>query len=288
MLGLRIGVEISAPVGRGTLLNRRKKLSDRLPRDLRERDAARFGQNLRRLDYISRFVALAAKRIGREIRRVGFDKDAVRRQLGRDRAQRARVFEGQNAGEGDEEAERDGAPRKLRTAGEAMQHSREGALPGFFFENARHVGVGFARMDDQRQAGLARGGDMGAKSALLRIARAVVVVIIEPRFADRDDFRVPRMGDQIVRRDVQLFVRIMRMRADRAKNIGKALCDRQHAGEAAHARRDGDKAPDAGVSGARDDRVELAGKIGKVEMAMAVDQHCSSPRYCAARASASI
>ena len=69
-----------------------------------------------------------------------------------------------------------------------MQHRREGALPCFFFENARGVVVGLARMDDQRQAGLARGRDMGAKAALLRLARRVVVVIIEPGLAERHDF----------------------------------------------------------------------------------------------------
>ena len=34
------------------------------------------------------------------------------------------------------------------------------------------VGVGIARMDDQRQAGLARRGDVAAKASLLRVARA--------------------------------------------------------------------------------------------------------------------
>ena len=77
--------------------------------------------------------------------------------------------------------------RQVAAAGEAMQHGREGALPRFLLENPRGVVVGIARMDDERQAGLARRRDMGAKAALLRVARRVVVVIVEAGFADGDD-----------------------------------------------------------------------------------------------------
>ena len=67
-------------------------------------------------------------------------------------------------------------------------------------KNARHVVVGLARMDDQRQAGLARRRDVGAEALLLRVARAVVVVIVEPGLADRHHLRMPRARDQIGRR----------------------------------------------------------------------------------------
>ena len=114
------------------------------------------------------------------------------RQFGGDRAQRRRILERQNAGERNKVPERDGAAGEIAAAGETMQHGGEGALPRFFFEDARGIVVGLAGMDDERQAGLARGGDMGAKSALLRLARRVVVVVIEPGFADRHDFGMPR------------------------------------------------------------------------------------------------
>ena len=121
---------------------------------------------------------------GREIGRVGLHEDAVGRQFGGDGAQRRRVLEGQNAGEGDVESKLNGAAGEVGAAGEAMQHGREGALPGFLFENSRGVGVGFARMDDERQAGFARRRDVGAEAALLRVARASVIVVVEPSFAD--------------------------------------------------------------------------------------------------------
>ena len=71
------------------------------------------------------------------------------------------------------QAERDRPLGQLAAAGEAVQHGREGALPGLLLQDARHVVVGLAGMDHQRQAGRARGRDMGAETLLLRVARAV-------------------------------------------------------------------------------------------------------------------
>ena len=79
-----------------------------------------------------------------------------------------------------------------------MQHGREGALPRFLLQDPRHVVVGVARMDDQRQPGRARRGDVGAEALLLRVARAVVVVIVEPGLADRDHLGMARARDELV------------------------------------------------------------------------------------------
>ena len=89
----------------------------------------------------------------------------------------------------------------------------------------------------------------------------------------RHDFGVPRARDEIARRHVQFLMGVMRMSADRAKHVGKALGDRQHLGVARNPRRDGHQARDAGCARAVDDSVKLSGKIRKIEMAMAVDQH---------------
>ena len=78
-----------------------------------------------------------------------------------------------------------------------MQHGREDALPCFLFEDARHIVVGVARMDDQRQTGFARRRDVAAKAALLRVARRVIVVVVEAGLADRHDFGMPRARDQV-------------------------------------------------------------------------------------------
>ena len=71
-------------------------------------------------------------------------------------------------------------------------------------------------MDHQRQAGFAGGGDMGAEALLLRVARAVVVVVVEPRLADRHHLGMAGARDQVGGADVELLVGVVRMGADRA------------------------------------------------------------------------
>ena len=56
--------------------------------------------------------------------------------------------------------------RQAAARRKAVQDEGEAALPRFVFEDGRHVVVGIARMDHQRQAGLARGRDMRAKASL--------------------------------------------------------------------------------------------------------------------------
>ena len=90
-------------------------------------------------------------------------------------------------------------PVKARSRPPVKQCSTAGKAPFPVSSRriARHVVVGLARMDHQRQAGLARRRDMGAEALLLRVARAVVVVIVEPGLADRHDLRMPRLRDEI-------------------------------------------------------------------------------------------
>ena len=72
-----------------------------------------------------------------------------------------------------DKAQRDRLHRQLPPAGVAMQHRAKRSLGHFVFENAAATLVGLAGMNDQRQAGRARRGDVGAKAALLRFRRAV-------------------------------------------------------------------------------------------------------------------
>ena len=170
-------------------------------------------------------------------------------------------------------AQLDGFERQIAAAGKAMQHGREGALPAFLLQNPRHVGVAVARMDDQRQPGFARRGNVLAQALRLRLARRIVVVIVEPGLADRHDLRMFRQRDQRLGVDVQFLMGVVRMGADRAENLRKFLCDRKHLRKFPHAGADGDHAADAGGAGARHHGVEFAGEIGKIEVAVAVDEH---------------
>ena len=82
-----------------------------------------------------------------------------------------------------------------------------------------------------------------------------------------------RQLDQFAGGNAVLFISVMRMGADRAIDVGKPLGDGEQPAEPLHPGRDGDDAADAGRLGARDDGVEVLGKIRKVEMAVAVDEH---------------
>ena len=81
------------------------------------------------------------------------------------------------------------------------------------------VGVGLARVDLERQPGLARGGDVAAEAFGLRLGRRVLVVVVEARLADGDDLRVLREAHDLVGRMSQLLVRVVGMRADRAIDV---------------------------------------------------------------------
>ena len=114
---------------------------------------------------------------------------------------------------------------------------------------------------------------MGAKTALLRLGRAVLVEIIQPRLAQRNDLRVLRQFDQFAGRNAVFLIGMMRMGADRTVDVGKPFGDGKQPAEPPDAGRDRDDAADTGRLGTRDDAVEILGEIRKVEMAMAVDKH---------------
>lgn len=154
-----------------------------------------------------------------------------------------------------------------------MQDEREGALPCLVAQDRDHVVVGIACVNDQRQSGLARGCDMCTQALSLRIARRLVVKIVEAGLADRDHLRVLGQSNKILRRDVELLGGIVRMRADGAEHFLERLCNFKDLLESLHARRYRDHAPDTSRQGAGDDGRPLLGKIRKIQMAMAVDKH---------------
>ena len=158
-----------------------------------------------------------------------------------------------------------------------MEQGAEPPLPHFSRQDRRHVVVGVARMDDERQVELAGKRDMAAKDPLSDVARRAVVVIVEARLADPDAFGMSgecAHGVEILR---VLPGRLMRMRADGEEHVVVPLRDRDHARGLRHFRADGDHALDAGRARALDDRVEVVGEVGKIEVAMAVDERHSAP-----------
>src|SRR5690606_21015334 len=74
-------------------------------------------------------------------------------------------------------------------------------------------------MDLQRQAGFACSRNMPAKTFGLPMCTGVLVEIVEARLADRNTFWMRGKPDNLLRGDIQLLVRIVRMCADRTVNI---------------------------------------------------------------------
>ena len=67
-----------------------------------------------------------------------------------------------------------------------------------FSRNRDRVGIGIATVHDERQADCTRSRDMRAKESALYIARTAIVMIVEPGFADADDLRMVREGNELV------------------------------------------------------------------------------------------
>ena len=76
-------------------------------------------------------------------------------------------------------------------------------------------------MDYQRQPGFTGGRDVGAEAVFLRLARRVVVVVVETGLAKRNDFGLARARDEVGRADVEFLMGVVRMRADRAEHVRK-------------------------------------------------------------------
>jgi len=91
--------------------------------------------------------------------------------------------------------------------------------------------------------------------------------------AERHHLWVLGQFDQFAWGNPILFIGLMRMGADRAIDVRKSLRDRKQRAETPHPRRYRDDAPYPGGFRARDNAVEIVGKVGKVEVAVAVDKH---------------
>ena len=154
-----------------------------------------------------------------------------------------------------------------------MEDKGKGPLPHLFCQDGSHVVIGIARMNDQRQAGRPRRRDVIAKAFCLHLARRAVIEIVEARLADGHDLWMGREPYEILARHVRFFRSVVRMRADGAVDLVIGFGDVENCRKLCYARRNGHHAADPRRHSARDHRVALFGEIGKVQMAMAVDEH---------------
>ena len=225
------------------------------------------------MNHVSGLVAAATMGHRREIGRIGLHQQPVHRHVAGDGAHLLGVLERQDARKRDVEADLqrslgDGAARA-----EAVDDAGEGPLPRLLAKDAAGVLVRGPRVHDERQPGLPRRRDMLAKTGLLLRPRAVVVVEIQPGFANPDHLRMLRHPNQVVGRHLRLLGDVVRMDPDRAPNRFMSLGQAADRIELGHPRADGLQGADPGLRRARKHAIEIVAEVGEVEMAVAVNQH---------------
>src|SRR3546814_17261955 len=109
-----------------------------------------------------------------------------------------------------------------------MDHSGEALPVHLFAEQGRRVGVGIARVDDDRQAGPLRRVAVAAETVLLPHAVALVVIIIEPGLADTDYARVHGTFDPLRGLDVGMMIAAVRMDTDASPDLRVRLSSGKH------------------------------------------------------------
>jgi hypothetical protein len=146
-----------------------------------------------------------------------------------------------------------------------------GARAVFLGQDAGHVLIGVAGMDDERQARLARGRDVDAQALLLHLGAVGGVVVVEPAFADADEFRVLGQGDQLVDGGHGLIGGAHRVGAGGPEDGIMGLGDGAHLRGLPQFRADRHHAAHTGGHGPVHDLGALGVEIGEIQVAMAVD-----------------
>src|SRR5476649_2926650 len=252
----------SAPLGPLRLGKQAEEILRRRSLELGDADALELGDLRGGMGHVGGLIGLAALRDRREVGRIGLHQQPLERNVAHDGAQALGRLEGDDARDRDIQAERQRAPRHLGARTEAVDHARESALGILFLEHVAGLGVGIARMDDQRQAGLARRGDMDAEALGLFVARTVLVIEVEPGLADADHLGMARRLDQPFGGTLPLLLGLVRMDTNRAPDIAVTLGDRPHALELVEPRADGQHAGHTGGARARQDACFVGRKLG--------------------------
>ena len=167
------------------------------------------------------------------------------------------VLERQNTGQRDVESQCKGLFGKGSAGRKAVNHAGESPLPHFLRQDRDCVGLGGARVDDQRQAGFSSGGDMGAEASPLPVAVAVIIEIIESGFTNPDDPGMRGSRNQSGRVDVGMRVRFVRVDADRRPDIGMRVGERDHLRPLALPRRNAKHGANTGGASAFDYAVNV-------------------------------
>ena len=151
-----------------------------------------------------------------------------------------------------------------------MHDTGEGRIAVLVGQNASHVVIRRARMDDERKASALGSRDMDTQRLLLHLSAVGCVVIVQTRFTNADEFRMLRQSDQFVDGCHRLVSRAHWVSPGGVEDRRVCLGNGADGGFVAQACADGHHAGHTGLSRVGDDLIQLAFEIREIQMAMAI------------------
>ena len=238
-----------------------------------QRDTLHFGHCLSDYPDEGRLVALSSVRDRGEIRRVGLDEHPIERRLFHHLTKRFCVFKSDDPAKGKIETEIQKLSCGRIVAGKAMDDPFDFAR-AMVAEQFRDFVMSFAVMNHERKSGLLGHLDEAAEKVHLGLLRRMVVIKIEPGLSHSNDSALT--GELLEPAPVFFTHRlgIVGVHADGGKKSGMGLSQRDCriiAGEITRAAYDNDPLHPRFLR-ALDDLRDIGGKLGPLDMSVAIDQ----------------
>ncbi|RMQ84193.1 hypothetical protein ALP97_05217 [Pseudomonas salomonii] len=224
---------------------------------------AQHRQVIGHITHVFRQVRLAAMGNRRQVRRIGFHQQAVGRHLARHVAQGVGVAEGDDARQGDIEAQVQRGLGHVPVFGEAMQHA--GLGQGRFAQQRKGVSAGASGVDDHRFAGLLGRLQVQAEGGLLQLGGFRLVVVIQAGFANRHHAWVVELAQEPIQGRRFTGLEVQRVNTDRAVDIGIAISQGFDVGGVVGAHADAQEVPYPTLACRFQGGIEGAAVLGKVE-----------------------
>ena len=225
--------------------------------------------------HVGRLVGFASVRRRRQIGAVGLDQAAVQRHQARHRAQFFSILEGQDAGEGNVEAQVQCCGGDLAGFGETVEDTTHPALP-FIAQHGQRVVTAAAGVHHQRQAGRMGGADVYRKALALPghvgNAAAIESVVVQPGFAQGHH---PRQRGA-VQQGLQIRLQhafVVGVHAHRAPEVAVRRRECMHGRKFFQRGADAQRAIDVGVGHGLAHAGDVFVQAGEAQVAMGIDVH---------------
>src|SRR5690606_33050979 len=184
-----------------------------------KRDPVEIRQESRSMLDVGRFVPLSSERDWRQEGTIGFNKKFSKRNDASRVPQILGLLERDVSRERDHKSERHQRLRHLRRSAEAVHYSAETIPRAFLCQYLNCFVIRVAAVNYDRKSEVPRYPNLSPENLLLDIARTVVVVIVEPDLAPRDNFFRLSEFDQMFFGFVVVKFRVVRVDADARKDI---------------------------------------------------------------------